>query len=104
MPENGATVSSPVKVKMGVKGMEVEPAGFVNEDKGHHHILINKEPIELGTLLEQGDPTIIHYGQGQTEAELELEPGKYSLTLQFANGAHESYGPKMAQTIVIKVQ
>lgn len=103
-PTNGETLKSPFGIKMGVEGMEVEEAGYVNEDKGHHHVLINKDPIESGTLLQQGDPTIIHYGKGQTQAEIELEPGKYMLTLQFANGAHESYGPKMAETIEITVE
>ena len=40
-PPNGAKVSSPVKVCMGVNGVEVEPAKKgVNPGKGHHHLLI----------------------------------------------------------------
>jgi len=33
-----------------------------------------------------------------------LPRGSYKLTLQFANGAHVSYGPAMAATINITVQ
>ena len=41
-PADGATVSSPVKVCMEVKGVHVEPAKKgVNVGYGHHHILVN---------------------------------------------------------------
>ena len=34
-------VQSPVIVQMGVMGMEVEPAGKIDEGKGHHHLIID---------------------------------------------------------------
>jgi hypothetical protein len=50
------------------------------------------------------DATHIHFGKGQEETELELEPGEYTLTLQFADGFHRSYGEKMSTTIKITVE
>lgn len=102
-PKNGATVTSPFKVKFGVKGYTVHPANEIIEGTGHHHLLINHGPIKEGEAIPMDD-THLHYGKGQTEAEITLPPGKYQLTAQFANGVHQSYGPKLSQTIDITVK
>ena len=101
--KDGDTVTSPVKVEMGVTGMKLEPAGPIVEGSGHHHILINKGPMPFGEIIPN-DETHRHYGKAQTEAELELEPGEYQLTLQYANGIHASYGPDLAASINITVE
>jgi Domain of unknown function (DUF4399) len=101
--EDGAVVSSPVKVVMGAEGITVQPAGEAVEGFGHHHIIINEGPTEYGTVVG-ADATHIHFGKGQTETELELEPGTYTITLQFADGLHRSYGEKVSTTISIEVQ
>lgn len=101
--EDGATVTSPVKVEFGVEGMEVEPAGALNEGKGHHHIIINGSHIERGTGVP-ADSLNIHYGAGQTETELELPVGTHTLTMQFADGLHQSYGEQMSATISVTVE
>jgi len=44
-----------------------------------------------------------HYGKAQSEGELELEPGKHKITLQFANAYHVSYGKEFAKTITVNV-
>lgn len=102
-PATGAEVTSPVKVKFGIEGMQVKPAGKLEAGTGHHHIVIGPAGIEAGKAVPKNE-THIHYGGGQTEAELELEPGTYSLTMQFADGNHISYGPKMAATVEIVVK
>lgn len=101
--ENGATVSSPITVDMGVEGMEVHAAGELIEGTGHHHIIINAGHISKGETVP-ADEKHIHYGGGQTSTELELEPGNYTLTLQFANGLHQSYGEAMSATVEIVVE
>ena len=102
-PQDGATVTSPFKVVFGIKGMSVEPAGEIKPDSGHHHLLINLDPMPAGEAIPV-DATHLHFGKGQTEAEVKLPPGHYKLTMQFANGAHVSYGPAMAASINITVQ
>jgi len=102
-PSDDATVSSPVHVVMGVEGMEIEPAGEVNPGKGHHHVLINDGFTEEGVVVP-ADETHIHFGKGQTETDLELEPGEYTLTLQFADGLHQSYGQPMSASIKVTVE
>jgi hypothetical protein len=101
--EDGAVVSSPVKVEMGSEGIKVQPAGEIVEGTGHHHIIINEGPSPYGVVVG-ADDTHIHFGKGQEETELELAPGKYTLTLQFADGFHRSYGDSMSSTITIEVQ
>lgn len=102
-PHDGQKVTSPVTVKFGVTGMEVRPAGDMTPNTGHHHLLINEKAIPAKQAIP-ADDTHIHYGQGQTEASVPLAPGKYRLTAQFANGAHQSYGPGMSDTIDIIVE
>jgi len=99
---DGAEVKSPVKVQMGVEGMTVKPAGTMEAGTGHHHIIVDDKGVEKGTAVP-ADDTHIHFGKGQTETELTLAPGKHTLTLQFADGAHRSYGPKLSTTITITV-
>lgn len=100
---DGDTVTSPFTVQFGIEGMEVEPAGEANEGKGHHHIIINGSAITEGEVVP-ADSLNIHFGGGQTETELTLEPGTYSLTMQFADGYHRSYGEQLSATIQVNVQ
>ena len=46
----------------------------------------------------------LHFGKAQTEADVKLPPGDHTLTLQFGDGAHQSFGPEMSQTIKIHVK
>lgn len=101
-PEDGAELSSPVVVEFGVEGMEVEPAGALSKNKGHHHIIINGSFVPKSEVVP-ADDTHIHYGAGQLSDTLELEPGEYTLTMQFADGLHNSYGEQMSATISITV-
>ncbi len=104
-PKNGATVAKTFKVKMGVEGLKVRPAGEAPDEvtSGHHHLLIDQQATKAGEAIAADDKHI-HFGKGQTETELTLPSGKHTLTLQFADGAHRSFGPKMSQTITITVK
>lgn len=102
-PRDGAELSSPFKVQFGVENLVVEPAGEIKPNSGHHHLLINLDSTPEGEGIPFDD-THKHFGKAQTETELNLEPGKYKLTLQFANGAHQSYGKLLSETISISVK
>ncbi|MRX10854.1 DUF4399 domain-containing protein [Pseudoduganella sp. FT25W] len=102
-PVNGATVSSPFKVRFAVAGMSVKPAGDMTANTGHHHLLINTTPVKAGEVIPVDDKHL-HFGKGQTETELTLPPGNYTLTMQFANGLHQAYGPGMNKEIKITVK
>jgi hypothetical protein len=102
-PKDGATVSNPVHIVFGVEGMKVAPAGLVKPGEGHHHLIIGGGPMAKGQAIP-ADETHIHYGKAQTEASIELPAGEHTLTTQFADGMHLSYGPGMSQTIKIHVK
>ena len=102
-PKDGSTVASPVFVEMGVEGMIIEPAGIVKEGYGHHHILINQKFWPEGEVIPTSDSTL-HFGKGQTDASIELDPGRYIISLQFADGVHVSFGELMSESIEINVE
>jgi hypothetical protein len=102
-PKDGATVTSPVHVVFGVEGMSVAPAGSTDPDKGHHHLLIDQGPMQKGLVIP-ADEKSLHFGKGQTEADVKLTPGDHKLTMQFGDGSHRSYGPEMSQTITVHVK
>lgn len=98
----GDTVVSPVKVAFGLEGMEIRPAGDMTEGTGHHHLIINGSFIKEGVVIPV-DEKHIHFGAGQTSTEVELSPGNYNLTMQFADGMHQSYGKPLSTSINIVV-
>jgi hypothetical protein len=102
-PKDGDTVSSPFMVRFAVKGMEVAPAGEIKPGTGHHHILIDTDPVADNAVIPN-DAQHKHFGKGQTETELTLPAGEHTLSLQFADGAHRSYGEAYRKTIRITVK
>jgi hypothetical protein len=102
-PKDGATVSNPVHVVFGVEGMKIAPAGTMTEGTGHHHLIIDGQPLPKGEVIPLNDKSL-HFGKGQTETTLTLPPGDHTLTLDFGDGAHRSYGPEMSKTITIHVK
>ncbi len=102
-PLDGATVTSPVHLKFQVKGKKVIKAGDVTKGTGHHHVLVDAGFIDKGLRIPK-DASHIHYGGGEREARLPLQPGEHTLTLQFGNGAHVSFGEAWSKTITVTVE
>src|SRR6185503_7887666 len=51
-PADAATVTNPVRVVFGLKGIGVAPAGTDRPDAGHHHLLIDSGlPTDLGVPI-----------------------------------------------------
>lgn len=104
-PADGATVPAEFEVEFGVEGKTVRPAGATERDPalGHHHLLVDTSPIPDKTIVPK-DEKHIHYGDGSTKAKVKLSPGEHKLTMQFADGAHRSYGEAWSSTITVKVE
>jgi len=102
--QDGQIVTSPLTVEFGVEGMEVVAAGLVEDNKGHHHLLIDHDFTPAGVVVPPGDSTRLHFGKGQLSTQINLAPGNHKLTMQFANGVHMSYGEKMSATINVSVE
>ena len=102
--KDGQTVTSPLKVEMAVDAMHVDTAnGMLKPASGHHHILVDMDSIKTGEVIKK-DSVHIHFGNAQTSAEITLSPGKHSLTLQFADALHRSYGSKLTSKITVDVK
>lgn len=101
--KNGQTIPKKYKIQFGVDGLTIKPAGELVAGTGHHHLVIDGDSVPAGQVVPM-DETHLHFGKGQTEAEIELKPGKRKLVLQFADGAHVSYGPDLATVVDVVVK
>ena len=103
-PKNGETVSSPVHVVFGLKGAGIAPAGVEKPDTGHHHLLIDGDLADPAVPIPN-DATHKHYGGGQTEADVELAPGKHTLQLVLGDAKHVPHDPPIeSEKITITVK
>ncbi len=104
--EDGATVTSPVTIRFGLKGMGVAPAGTEKEKTGHHHLIIN-EAIEGEELNEPipSDDNHRHFGGGQTEVTVELPSGTHTLQLVLGDWSHIPHDPPvMSKRLTVTVE
>lgn len=104
--KDGDTVPSKFTYKFDVTGYTLSPAAEgLKDGTGHHHMIIDgSEAFTPPGEAIPMDATHKHYGKAQSEGELELEPGKHTVQLQFANAYHESYGKEFAKKITVNVK
>jgi hypothetical protein len=103
--KDGDTVPATLKLQFGLDDLKTRAAGedIFDRRSGHHHLIVDGAAIGAGKPVPL-DARHLHFGKGQTEAEITLKPGTHTLTMQFADGAHRSYGEKWAQTITVVVR
>jgi hypothetical protein len=89
-PSDGDTLPTTFTVKFGLKNMGVAPAGTEKAATGHHHLLIDQD---LPPLDQPMGGDIMHFGGGQTETEVTLEPGQHSLQLLVGDMNHVPHDP-----------
>ena len=94
-PKNGATVGQDVTVKFGVKHIKVVAATDNTPGTGHHHLLIDVTSLPPADAPIPNDATHKHYGNGQTEDTIHLEPGAHTLQLDFADATHMQFDPPL---------
>jgi hypothetical protein len=76
------------------------------EKTGHHHVLIdtNARTLDMSKPLPSSD-RVKHFGGGQTEASLELAPGRHTLQLVLGDENHVPFDPPlMSEKITVTVQ
>lgn len=104
-PQDGAVVPSTFTVRFGLNGMGVAPSGVQAENTGHHHLLIDVENMpDMSKPLPATDH-IVHFGGGQTETTITLEPGEHTLQLVLGNFAHIPHDPAIVSkkiTVYVK--
>ena len=101
--EDGDSVESPFLIQFGLSGMGIAPAGFEKSNSGHHHLLINVDDIDFKKPIPSSS-NHIHFGGGQSETVINLDPGKYSLQLLLGNFTHTPHNPPViSEKIKIEV-
>lgn len=103
-PADGATVTSPFSVVFGLRGMGVAPAGVEQEMTGHHHLIIDAPLPPLDESIP-ADDNYVHFGGGQTEAQIELPPGQHTLQLILGDHNHIPHDPPVTSakiTVTVK--
>jgi hypothetical protein len=100
-PEGGATLSNPVTVQFGLRGMGVAPAGVEHMNTGHHHLLINMplDQVDLEAALPNDD-NHRHFGGGQTEVTLELPAGTHTMQLLVGDHNHIPHNPPIFSDVI----
>jgi hypothetical protein len=81
-------------VRMGLSGAGVAPAGIEKPNTGHHHLLVDVDLPHLDQEIPS-DKNHLHYGRGQTEAHLELPPGRHTIQMLFADENHVPHKPPL---------
>lgn len=109
-PQDGATVKSPVKLRFGLEGYDLSPVpegtiavDQVRQGMGHHHVGVDMDCLPAGTEIVKGTPSWIHFGTGNTEIDMQLEPGTHKLTLQLGDDLHRTI-EGLCQTITLNVE
>ncbi|MEL6299986.1 MAG: DUF4399 domain-containing protein [Pseudomonadota bacterium] len=97
--EDGASLSNPVTIRFGLKGMGVAPAGIEKEKTGHHHLLINQK-LETYADPIPNDETHRHFGGGQTEVTLDLPAGTHTLQLVLGDQNHIPHDPPIESKVI----
>ena len=78
-------------------------AGSDRENSGHHHLLIDTELPALDKPIPN-DFNHLHFGTGQTEAEITLKPGEHTLQLLMGDKDHVPHSPPvMSPRIRVRV-
>jgi hypothetical protein len=102
---DGDRLESPFTLRFGLSGMGVAPAGVDMPKTGHHHLLIDVDtPPAAGTPIP-ADEHHVHFGAGQTEAQIELAPGTHTLQLLLGDAFHRPHEPAvMSEKITVTVE
>ncbi|WP_245422401.1 DUF4399 domain-containing protein [Alsobacter soli] len=97
--QDGATIPTHATIRFGVSGMSVAPAGTDAPNTGHHHLVIDAPTPDLDREIPS-DPNHLHFGKGQTQAEVTLSPGPHTLQLVLGDKDHVPHDPPVVSPII----
>src|SRR5262245_4733213 len=101
--DNGSYVTPNPVVHFGLVNMGVAPAGVEKANTGHHHLLIDTKVPPLDQPIPN-DFNHLHFGVGQTEAQITLPLGAHKLQLLLGDENHVPHDPAvMSQQIRVIV-
>lgn len=103
---DGDTVTSPLRLTLGADNFTIEPVGdgAIHEGAGHFHVGVGEHCLPPGTVIPPGTPNWIHFGDGSSVIEIQLDPGMHHLSLQAGDGEHRTLdAPGLCQMVTIEV-
>ena len=96
-PADGAAVPLTLTVRFGLENMTVARAHVDTPNSGHHHLLIDAPLPPLDQPIPS-DENHLHFGAGQTEANITLTPGRHTLQLLLGDADHVPHDPPVFST------
>ncbi len=94
-PSDGTVIhGGKLWVRMGLSGAGIAPAGVDVPNTGHHHLLVDTDLPPLDQPIP-ADKNHLHFGGGQTEARLDLPPGRHTLQLLLGDSQHVPTNPPL---------
>jgi hypothetical protein len=95
-PNNGQRIKGAFWCRFGLRNMGVTRAGDAAPNAGHHHLLIDTEAPTDSSEPIPSDKNHLHFGAGQTEARIDLPPGRHTLQLVLGDAEHRPFKPIVA--------
>jgi hypothetical protein len=92
--QDGAVLPPKATIRFGLVGMGVAPAGIERPNTGHHHLLIDSKLPPLDEPIPN-DFNHLHFGAGQTEADVTLPLGTHTLQLLLGDENHVPHNPPL---------
>jgi hypothetical protein len=107
-PKDGATVPQTARLKFGAEGIEIAavPPGDLTRTRpgvGHYHIGVDQDCLKPPANIVKGTPSWIHFGDGKSEIDMQLTPGKHKLALQIGDDLHNTM-PGFCSVITVTVK
>ena len=104
-PYDGATiVGGKFWLRMGLRNMGISPKGGNLPNVGHHHVLVDTDLPPMDQQIPS-DRNHLHFGAGESEARIELPPGKHTLQLLLGDHNHVPHDPPVYSkkiTVIVK--
>lgn len=92
-PNDGQRIKGAFWCRFGLRNMGIARAGDKTPNAGHHHLFVDlNEEIKAGDVIPS-DRNHIHFGAGQSEARVELPPGRHTLQLVLGDADHKVFSP-----------
>ncbi len=98
-PNDGEVVRArKFRVWFGLRNAGIAPAGVPKPNTGHHHLIVDA-PLPPFDEEIPSDRNHLHFGGGQSEAIIELPPGKHTLQLLMGDDKHIPHNPPIYSTV-----
>jgi hypothetical protein len=94
-PNDGQRIKGAFWCRFGLRNMGIARAGDKTPNTGHHHLFVDlNEEVKGGDVIPS-DRNHIHFGAGQSEARVELAPGRHTLQLVLGDAEHKIFNPPL---------